>query len=91
MVARTDSGLASTCWYNSSVRRISSSTIHLYVILMKRYILLVSKTFNMILVRLCLAFVYILLIVPYHFFIRRKEGQWIQNEQEIDITFKHLW
>lgn len=91
MVARTDSGLASTYWYNSSVRRVTSSTIHIYVVLMKRYLLLISKNINMILVRLCLAFVYILLIVPYHFFIRRKGGQWIQTEKKIDITFKHMW
>lgn len=91
MVVSTYSG-STTCYkYNYSICRIPNSSIYLFVILMKRCFLIISKYVNTLIVGLLLSFVYILIIIPYHFFLRKNKGQWIHKGQELDVNFKHMW
>ena len=91
MVISTYSDYTSHCWYNYSVCRVPHSSICLFVVLMKRYFLIIIKHINMYVVSLLLSVVYILVIIPYHFFLCKAKDKWVKKEQETDINFKYMW
>lgn len=91
MVVSTYSDHTPLSRFNHPVCRVANSPICLFVVLMKRYFLNLIKNINMYVVSLLLSVVYLLVIIPYHFFLCKAKGKWVKKEQETDINFQYMW
>lgn len=95
MVARTTCILIIYCVISCVLRRLSCSTIYIFLILMKKVIHILNKiarTVNKWIVYFFLSLVYFVICV-YRLFLKKDNTRWHMNEKkynELEQT-KHLW
>ena len=84
-MACTNHNIVVDCWIIRNLCGFCNSTIHLYVVLMKKilsYLRSIGQFMNMIVVKMLLTLVYVLVILPYHIFMRSgKDSRWITYNQ----------
>lgn len=95
MVACANHSVAVDSWAIRNLCRFCNSAIHLHIILMKKilaYIRSVGEIVNKAVVTIMLTLVYVLVIMPYHMFMRnKKEDRWITfNRTYSQKDFIHM-